>query len=183
MVCDCCNRPRHDHFDGNWHVRWASRRKSRHDHAPASNECIDSRQLDTVFVLLQPSSLFEVTQCALKRGSWVRSVFDTQSIYSLTEGMDYNPFRPHWKHRQCGGVVTGVDDVFTCLTCNATGIAVGALLPADVTNSTEYFACNPELEVQLVDPNQSLTAEFVVSADDGRQNRWQVRKKLRRLIR
>ena len=106
-----------------------------------------------------------------------------ESLYSLTDGMDHYPFRPHWRHRHCGGVVTGVDDLFKCLTCNMTGNAVGAFLPGNVTNSTEYFSCTPELEVQFVDASESFTAQVALLAGHGTRNRWQVREKLCQLVR
>jgi hypothetical protein len=65
--------------------------------------------------------------------------------------MAHDPFRPHWKHKLCGGVVTGFDDDYKCLKCNTAGNAVGAVIPAEVTNSLEYFACHPELEVEFVE--------------------------------
>jgi hypothetical protein len=98
----------------------------------------------------------------------------------MNSGMDYDPFRPHWTHRNCGGIVTGVGDLFKCLKCKATGSAVGAFLPANVVNSTGHFACNPELEVQFVDPKEPLTSQLVLFADG--RNRWQVRENLRRLM-
>ena len=73
--------------------------------------------------------------------------------------MEYPPFRPHWKHKLCGGVVAGFGDVYRCLKCNTAGNAVGAVIPADATNSVEYFACHPELEVEFVDrdtPGQAV---------------------------
>ena len=95
--------------------------------------------------------------------------------------MGHDPFRPHWRHRHCGGVVTGVGDAFKCLTCNSMGNAIGSFLPGEVTNSTEYFSSNPDLEVQFVNANESFAAE--AAAGNGTQNGSQVREKLRRLVR
>jgi hypothetical protein len=100
----------------------------------------------------------------------------------MDSGMDHDPFRPHWTHGQCGGVVTGVDDLFKCLKCNASGNAVGALLPANITNSVEYFACNPALEVQLVDPNEPPTAQLALDPGYGISNDRLLRGIFRRLM-
>jgi hypothetical protein len=96
--------------------------------------------------------------------------------------MDHDPFRPHWKHRNCGGIVTGVDDVFKCLGCNMTADAIGSFLPGDITNSAEYFSCNPDLEVQFVDAKEYSSAQVAPGAGTGTQHRGQVREKLRTLF-
>ncbi|HEX3683184.1 MAG TPA: hypothetical protein VHU83_11665 [Bryobacteraceae bacterium] len=64
--------------------------------------------------------------------------------------MEHDPFRPHWTHKQCDGVVTGVGDNFKCLKCNTEGNRLGAVLPSGTTNSPEYFNCHPDLEVDFV---------------------------------
>ena len=76
-----------------------------------------------------------------------------------------------------------MDDVFKCLTCNMTGNAIGSFLPGEVTNSTEYFSCNPDLEVQFVDTKEFSVAQVAVGAGNGNENGFQVRQKLRRLVR
>jgi hypothetical protein len=69
--------------------------------------------------------------------------------------MHYDPFRPHWKHKQCGGVVTGSGDIYKCSKCKVEGSRLGAILPPDVTNRLDYFASHSELEVEFVDEESS----------------------------
>ena len=72
--------------------------------------------------------------------------------------MEHNPFRPHWTHKLCSGVVSGLGDVYKCLKCNTAAKAVGAVLPTGVTNSREYFASHPDLEVDLVNGDTDVNA-------------------------
>ena len=74
-----------------------------------------------------------------------------------------------------------MDDMFKCLTCNMSGNAVRAFLPENVTNSTEYFSCNPELEVQFVDA-KSLTGRVAVDGSNGTQSGSKVGGMLRQLV-
>lgn len=73
--------------------------------------------------------------------------------------MEHDPFRPHWVHSHCGGVVTGFGDVFKCLKCG-TAAAVGAVLPPGVANSLEYFNSHPDVEVDFVnrETNEAASA-------------------------
>jgi hypothetical protein len=66
-------------------------------------------------------------------------------------------FRPHWKHKQCGGTVMGIDSSFECLKCGSAAVAIGAELPDFVENRREYFACHPELEVVLLSEQEVRT--------------------------
>jgi hypothetical protein len=88
--------------------------------------------------------------------------------------MEHDPFRPHWQHKLCGGVVTGVGDIFRCVKCHAEGRGVSAALPVDVTNSLDYFACHPELEVEIVNPG-SEGFEVAETPHTGKLSRWRER--------
>lgn len=75
--------------------------------------------------------------------------------------MDYL-FRPHWRHKECGGVVTGVDELFRCLKCQQAGSAIGAAIPDQYGSSKEYFCCHPELEVTLLNGHTASAHEGVM---------------------
>jgi hypothetical protein len=102
--------------------------------------------------------------------------------------MEHDPFRPHWQHKLCGGVVTGLGDIFKCLKCDAQGRAVGAILPLDVTNALDYFSCHPELEVEFVNPGSEGSTNIVSKQEfdvaqavhAGKLSRW--RERVRRKI-
>jgi hypothetical protein len=59
-------------------------------------------------------------------------------------------FKPHWIHRECGGVIAGTPGAYLCCKCGEIAPAIGAEIPPDVENRREYFACHPELEVALL---------------------------------
>jgi len=58
--------------------------------------------------------------------------------------------RPHWRHKECRGIVVGIGNTFKCDKCNQTGPAMGAVLPRNMQNEAEYLAAHPELEVTLL---------------------------------
>lgn len=60
-------------------------------------------------------------------------------------------FRPHWRHKQCGGIVAGCGNEFKCTVCGETGSAIGAPIPGNTVRHGEYFNCHPELAVVLLD--------------------------------
>lgn len=66
-----------------------------------------------------------------------------------------DPFRPHWKHKQCGGAVAAFgEEDFQCVRCQQCGRGIGAVIPGDTANHGEYFLCHPELEVILLSANE-----------------------------
>lgn len=92
--------------------------------------------------------------------------------------MDHDPFRPHWTHNQCGGVVTGVGDQFKCLKCNTEGNRAATVLPTETVNALEHFICHPDLEVEFVDDDApSLSARAPAQKGVNRPT-WHKRKLL-----
>jgi hypothetical protein len=71
-------------------------------------------------------------------------------------------FKPHWIHRECGGVVAGTRSEYLCDKCGANAPAIGAEIPLDVENRREYFACHPELEVALLRDEELAQARELV---------------------
>jgi hypothetical protein len=63
-------------------------------------------------------------------------------------------------HKQCGGIVAGVDnEEFECQKCGKKERAIGAVLPAGTQNRNEYFATHPELEVLLMNEQEAAAAQ------------------------
>ena len=62
--------------------------------------------------------------------------------------------RPRWNHANCGGTIAGSGALFKCCKCERAAPAIGAVLPLGTGNEPEYFACHPELIVEL------LSAEY-----------------------
>jgi len=66
--------------------------------------------------------------------------------------------RPRWNHANCGGIIAGSGALFQCLKRERAASAIGAVLPSGTWNEPEYFACHPELIVEL------LSAEYAAAA-------------------
>ena len=59
--------------------------------------------------------------------------------------------RPHWRHKQCGGIVVEFgDEEYRCEKCVQTGRGLGAIIPSTTLNHRDYFRSHPELEVVLL---------------------------------
>ncbi len=94
------------------------------------------------------------------QGSSAGAILGTKSVSAkLLCTVELDLLRPHWTHKNCGGIVFGCGKAFTCVTCRNTGPGIGAFIPPNTPNETEFLACHPELEVILLTSEQVTAHE------------------------